>query len=111
MPPDRRLVAADCERPARMDGTCFYCRQPVGGLHVPNCVAFKRRVRVRAVIEYEIDVPASWSKEQIEFHRNEGSWCADNMIDEISAIGGEDGCLCAAVQFTYLDDVEEGMNV
>lgn len=101
-----RLVTADCERPARMDGTCFYCGQPVGGQHTEECVCYTKRIMIRAVVEYEIEVPHSWGKEQVEFQRNEGSWCADNMIDELNNLGTDDDCLCSCVVFEYLGDVK-----
>lgn len=97
------IVTEKAQRPASMNGTCFYCKQPIGAEHLHDCVLIERKVLVRAVIEYEIAVPADWTAEQIEFHRNDGSWCADNMIPELEALT-ESECLCDKVLFTYLGD-------
>jgi len=94
-------------RPAGIDGFCFYCHQPMGEDHKPDCVLIKKRVLVRATIEYEVEEPASWSGEDIEFHRNEGSWCASNMLDELAEISDEHNCLCDKVQFKYIMDTSE----
>jgi hypothetical protein len=98
------IVTAAAQRPARMDGTCFYCGQPIGAAHKDDCVLIKKRVRVRAVIEYEIDVPAHWTPEQVEWHRNEGTWCADNLITELGALAEKTFCLCGQVTYTHVAD-------
>lgn len=84
------------------DVRCFYCSEPVGGWHKADCVRFTKKVMVRAIIEYEIEVPDFWQKENIEFHRNEGSWCTDNMLDELEALSESEGCLCHCVRFEAL---------
>lgn len=91
-----RLASSNCE--------CFYCRQPIGAKHKPSCVLVKKRVKVRMAVEYEIEVPASWGKDQIEFQRNEGSWCSNNALDELDrAFGKDDGpCMCGATTFEYI---------
>lgn len=100
------LVSASAQRPARMDGTCFYCSQPIGVAHKPSCVLIVKKVRVRMTVEYDIEVPDNWTKDNVEFHRNESSWCAGNMMSELEALGHpETGCLCGKVHFTYLNDV------
>jgi len=99
------LINDDGIRPAGKPDECFYCRQKIGANHNHDCVAVHKMVKVRAVIEYEVEVPASWDKESIEFQRNEGSWCSDNMINEIEAL---DGCLCNYTDFEYLEDVGVG---
>ena len=50
-------VTAAAQRPARMDGTCFYCRQAIGEAHKPDCVLIVKKVRVRMTVEYDIEVP------------------------------------------------------
>lgn len=99
-----RIVTPDCERPNRMDGTCFYCYEPIGGLHKDDCVCFTKKVKVRAIIEYEIEVPNFWGKGNIEFHRNEGSWCSSNIIEELEALDKKD-CLCGCTTFEFVSDV------
>lgn len=82
---------------------CFYCHMPVGTEHRAECVTVVRKAKVRMIVEYEIDVPASWGKDLVEFHRNEGSWCADNAIAELDKIHERDRCLCQAVRFECLE--------
>jgi hypothetical protein len=96
------LVSEAAMRPASAENACFYCRQPIGNPHSQDCVLIKRKVKVSAVIDYEIEVPAHWGKEEIEFHRNEGSWCASNLIDEIVALSDIDGCLCSSTEFKFV---------
>lgn len=80
-------------RPAGRQDECFYCRQKVGHPHSQTCVIVQKRVRVRYTFEVDINVPYAWGKEQIEFHRNDSSWCADNAIQELEN-QAEQGCLC-----------------
>jgi hypothetical protein len=85
--------------------SCFYCHEPIGEFHKDDCVLVNKKVKVMAIVEYEIEVPNSWDKQQIEFSRNLGSWCADNMLDELYTLSQEEGCLCDFVTFKYLEDV------
>lgn len=101
------IVTPDAQRPASMNGKCFYCGQPIGEKHKSNCVLVKKKVRVRMTVEYEIDVPASWDKEKIEFHRNNGSWCSSNAIDELQSIADSGDCLCGRMEYEYLEDTSE----
>lgn len=90
------LVDDDGIRPAGSPGACFYCHADVGTPHLCDCVILQRRVKVRYVFEIEIDVPHCWVAEDVEFNRNDSSWCADNAVDDVSdflAAKG-DGCLC-----------------
>ncbi len=87
-------------RPARQDGTCFYCSQPLGHVHNIGCVILQRSV----VIEFKIRVimakPRDHDFDLINFGYNEGSWCADNLADKLKAWADTDnlppGCLCGA---------------
>ena len=98
-------VLPDAERPARMDGTCFYCREPVGGHHRYECVLNNRPVRIRMTFEWDAVHPISSTKEQIEFGYNEGTWCADNIYAVLEA-AGRPGCLCSAhdLRFEVVDE-------
>jgi hypothetical protein len=100
-------VTEKAMRPAATLRACFYCAEPVGGQHKASCVLVSKRVKVRATIEYEIEVPASFGQAAIEFQRNDGTWCADNMIRELEALKEADGCLCPRTIFTYLGDASE----
>src|SRR5688572_17000869 len=89
-------------RPARKSDECFYCQQKVGTSHHQDCVAIHKKVLVRAIVEYEIEVPYSWDKEQIEFQRNEGSWCASNMLQELENLDTDEHCLCPNVTYEFV---------
>ncbi len=98
MPPD--------ERPARRDGTCFYCSQPMGAAHRPDCVIVERTVVLRMTIEVVVGVPRDWDVGMIEFHKNESSWCVDNLLEQLGSwAASEDqncGCACHATSFEFL---------
>lgn len=101
------VVTKDAMRPASNEEKCFYCQQPLGAEHKPDCVLVAKKVKVRAIIEYEVNVPAYWDKDQVEFQRNDSSWCCDNMIGELENLLGEDQCLCGITTFEYLGDASE----
>jgi hypothetical protein len=44
---------------------CFYCSQIVGTPHARDCVIVKKIVRLRWTVDVDIEVPHSWSKEEI----------------------------------------------
>lgn len=89
-------------RPARRDGTCFYCRQPVGGEHNPDCVILDRSVVMRFSFELVVCAPAIMNQSQLEFKYNEGSWCADNLLRALRQYKAKNGCLCSAMQAEYV---------
>lgn len=97
-------VTEKAKRPATEKDECTYCQQPIGGNHSTDCVLVMKKVKVRAITEYEIGVPYSWSKEDIEFHRNDSSWCADNMLTELDKLKE---CLCQYVRYEYIKDTSE----
>ena len=95
-------------RPAGKPDECFYCNQKVGTPHKEDCVCVYKKVKIKYTYEIEIEVPFDWDKEQIEFHRNEGSWCADNSIRELEEIAEqENSCLCGCFQADVLDVPEQ----
>ena len=96
------IVTKKAQRPAGRAGECFYCGQAIGERHRDDCVLVQKRVKVRMIVEYEVDVPAFWDKERIEFHRNDGSWCADNALAELRKLSKQDGCLCAKTAYQYI---------
>jgi len=95
-------VTEKAMRPASDKRRCFYCLAPIGDEHKQDCVLVKKKVTVQMKISYEITVPASWEKHQIEFQRNDGSWCADNAISELEEIAEKEGCLCNRAEFEYI---------
>ncbi len=101
------IVTESAMRPASDKKACFYYQQEIGVPHKPDCVLVQRKVKIRMTVEYVVNVPAGWTKDEIEFHRNESSWCADNVIDELSETAKEHECLCNCVQFEHVEDVGE----
>lgn len=103
---DTEIVKAGDVRPARPDGTCFYCRAPVGSLHEPSCVIVSRTVVVRFTVEAVVQVPHTWDKHKVEFLYNESSSCSDNILrnlGEWTALEGDDkGCSCGAVKGEFV---------
>jgi hypothetical protein len=66
-----------------------------------------RTVIVRIIAEYPVEVPEQWTPEDIEFHRNESSWCSDNAIEELLSAAKTAGkCLCEMSRFEYVGEVE-----
>lgn len=90
-------------RPLTGPDMCCYCRQPVGKPHTLKCVILQRKVRVRYTFDIEIEVPHFWDKSNIEFHRNEGSWCANNALTDIKQQVTDDGCLCSVFKCEVLE--------
>ena len=74
------VVIDDDVRPARPDGSCFYCLAILGETHFAECVLVQKWVRATVTMDVRIAVPWSTTKDQIEFRYNEGTWCFDNLI-------------------------------
>ena len=59
-----------------------------------------KTVKVRFTFDLEKEFPADWDDHLIMFHMNEGSWCADNALDDLKAYSTkleEQGyCFCAS---------------
>lgn len=110
------VVDADA-RPAGKPGECFYCQRRVGSEHKAECVLWTRRVVLRATIEYTEEVPHAWDAHMIQFARNEGSWCADNIVGDlekhvkfVEGLHERDivfGCLCSFTKVEYVREWEE----
>ena len=101
------LVRPEDARPAGKPDECFYCKAPMGAPHKWECVIPTKRVRLRTTFEYEVDVPRSWDAENIEFHRNESSSCAQNIIQDIETFAEAEfnGCLCGHAETEFVRDV------
>ena len=100
------LVSKNAMRPASSLPECFYCGTAIGGYHKDDCVLIRKKVLVRAIVEYEVDVPAFWESPDVESHRNDSSWCASNMIKELEKLDDDEGCLCSFVRYEYIKDVQ-----
>lgn len=96
-------------RPAGKPDECFYCHSKVGEPHKFNCVTVCKMVKLRATIDYEYPIPISWDKNRIENHYNLGTWCANNLIEDlkdyIEYIDVKDGsCLCYRSKVEVIED-------
>jgi len=101
-------VTTEDERPARMDGTCFYCGIKIGGEHKQDCVIRERTIVVELRIKMVRKVPEDWDKEMIEFHMNESSSCKDNILSEINDMAERCGCLCSYAEGIFLGEAGPG---
>lgn len=104
--PPRWEVIQDDLRPAGNGRDCFYCGVPLGGRHLDECVIPGRPVAVRMTVDVIRRVPVSWGKEDIEFQMNEGSWCANNIMDDMEKTAEKVGCLCHSSSFEFIGDVD-----
>lgn len=108
---EKFIVTEKAMRPVSTARKCFYCDQPIGTYHKADCVLINKKVKVIASIKYEIKVPAFWDAEQIEFHRNESSWCASNVIEELQELENnlnkEHNCMCSCTSFKFVEDTSE----
>lgn len=101
------IVSDYSVRPARPDGTCFYCRAPLGTEHNIGCVIRSKSVLVDVKIRMVIEVPEDWGPDLIEFARNESSWCASNIVKDIVAQEEHMGCMCGITEITYIDEASK----
>lgn len=86
-------------RPARPDGTCFYCRTPLGQEHAQGCVCRDRTIVCRLTIELVQSIPEDWTPKQFEFIHNGNSWCADNELETALKLANENECVCGGLTF------------
>lgn len=94
-------------RPAGSPIRCFYCNSMVGERHGDKCVIIKKKVKIKATVTLEVEVPKYWEERDIDFRYNEGTWCADNLIDMLEEEKG-DSCLCPKVLVEYVETTDEG---
>lgn len=93
-------------RPAGPADECLYCRSKIGDLHARDCVVVHKKVKVRYEYEIDIEVPYFWTKEDIEFHRNDSSWCASNSVNDIKRYQEmkDEECLCDEFKCKVIGD-------
>lgn len=90
---------------------CFYCGKAIGENHDLDCVCVTKRVKLKATITFEVEVPHCWRKGDIEFHRNDGTWCSDNMLEELKAYAKKVGCLCPDTNIKYVETVDDELRL
>jgi hypothetical protein len=94
-------------RPAGDGKHCFYCGAEKGAQHRDGCNMRVRSVVVKVTFEYVRLVPEDWDAHMIEFHLNESSSCADNIIEEISELAERRGCACGLQDAAYVRDASD----
>lgn len=93
-------------RPAGEKDKCFYCGSEIGEEHNKGCVLREKTIVTRLVIDFVDSVPEHWDEEQINFHYNNSSWCASNVLSKLQ--NRDDWrCLCDVSDFEYLRDATE----
>lgn len=103
------VVTEKAMRPASPERRCFYCHQAIGDFHKDGCVLISKWVTVKATITMDIEVPSWWDKHDVEFHRNEGTWCGSNMTGDIERYQDykQKLCICDEVEYEYIKDNSE----
>lgn len=87
---------------------CFYCTAATGTEHDAECVCRRRTVVVRMTVEHIVVVPESWNSDQINFHRNDSSWCVSNAFRQLADLSDSSGqCHCGHTEVEYLRDATE----
>ena len=93
-------------RPAGKPDECLYCRQKVGEPHTLDCNVVQKKVKLRYVFEIEVMEPHFWDADDVEFHRNESSWCADNALSELEELTKDGRCLCNCFHAEFIEVVD-----
>jgi len=103
------VVTAEDSRPAGNPDECFYCRpaRKIGEDHQPDCVVPQRTWVVRYTIDIVRPAPRYWDAGSIEFHQNDGTWCATNLIDDIGDYFVDPHCACNQVTAEVLREADE----
>ena len=105
------VTAATGPCPKGSPTECFHCGSKMGEEHKEGCVFRRKAVIVEVKITLPIVVPSHWSGEDVDFHLNESSWCADNIVVDlqkyIDAKGDEAPCLCSSFFGHYRREATE----
>lgn len=106
-------VTKKSSRPLGNPDECFYCKQRVGSQHSTDCVIRQRTVVLNCNIKVVMPVPEQWDEEMINFHLNESSWCADNLVRVLNAyVKREEDekhdmpCLCERTTIEYVGEAD-----
>lgn len=100
-------------RPAGKPNRCCYCHanvplnaDPSLVLHELNCVIPKRTIVVETTFTWVKEVPANWDTKSIEFHMNDSSSCASNLLRAIVTQVGDE-CPCHRTTSKYIREATE----
>lgn len=95
-------------RPAGKPDQCFYCYSKIGQPHRADCVVVTKRVKIKATITIDIEVPHDWDKKMIEFHRNDGTWCSSNFANDVERYKASTGsCMCQETKIEFVEVVDD----
>jgi len=97
-------VTESSTRPAGEPDRCFYCGRLLGEQHKDDCVIRSKTVVVNFTVRTVLSVPEHWDNEQVNFHYNDGTWCADNLISELSRRSEDVRCVCDITEAKSLGD-------
>lgn len=106
-PETHRVTAAHGPRPAGPPDRCFYCNQPVGAEHDPDCVCRERTVVIRLTMDVTVAVPEHWTVDDIEFKYNDSSWCMDNILSVLERPHAHGACLCGSTHARFRHEATE----
>lgn len=101
------IVTKEATRPNGNKTACFYCRQPIGTEHHATCVLIKKKVQVQVTFLREMEVPAHWEKDDMEYHWNDSSWCVNNLFRDIGEHIGGESCMCPFTEIIYMGGESE----
>lgn len=104
---ETNIVGPGVDHPNRSDGTCYFCSSPSGQPHSGNCIVMSKTVVVKVELEVVIEAPRHWGKDDIEFDRNLGTWCSDNLLRDLGRWSDmEDDerqcCSCDTMSVTFV---------
>lgn len=88
--------------PRNVDNTCMYCGAKEGEQHNQGCVCRRRSIVMKMEMNIVMEVPENWEVSTCEFNKNDGTWCASNIIQDLQKIDKDLGWLCGMVNFKYL---------
>ena len=58
---------------------------------------------ISMAVEYVTAVPQSFDVDDIEFQRNDGTWCSNNDVEELAKLLGDDStCFCWSTRFEFV---------
>lgn len=104
----RYVTAKRGPRPAGSQDRCFYCHEMIGSKHKTDCVLRKKVVMLQVQVTIPVVVPSCWGEDEVDFHRNESTWCASSIVREFvsysEATQDNAPCLCNSFEARCLGD-------
>lgn len=100
-------ITESSTRPAGKPDRCFYCGNKIGKQHKEDCVIRGRTVVLDFTIRTVIDLPECWDTKQIEYRYNDGTWCANNLLNYLERRNKKTGCICDITTAKYIREATE----